>query len=312
MHFQIVPTTVCNARCCYCYENDCTFETMAPDVVDATVSFIKNKVLARKIKSFNIEWFGGEPLMVMKLIYSMAMEIIEFSSSHNIVVCSEIVTNATKIDKDVIELIKQMKISRVHISLDGMKDEYDKRKRYLDNRSHFFEVINAINQLHSSGIKVMLRINVDRQNIGSCENLIDYLAVEISHEIEVHVAPLYGSDKKYLDDKDVYKTMQYLQNKINSVGFKKSNKKSSSPGLCRYAQQRNYVIKPNGEIIHCEHLFDSKEAVIGTVFDTEINESLWMCDNCPHLRICKQGCVDENSINCNQCWRGSFHNKSKR
>lgn len=64
---------------------------------------------------------------------------------------------------------------------------------------------------------------------------------------------------------------------------------------CRDAQQRNYVIKPSGDIIHCEHMYDCDVAIIGNVSDC-IKHDTWMCDKCNYYEICKVGCSDEAYI----------------
>ena len=64
--FTILPTTACNARCVYCYEEGIEFVTMTEDTVDQVIAFIK-KVRNPDTK-VNFSWFGGEPLIGEKMI----------------------------------------------------------------------------------------------------------------------------------------------------------------------------------------------------------------------------------------------------
>ena len=102
MHFQIVPTTLCNARCFYCYENDCMFETMQTSVVEATIDFIKKYIVDNPDDNYSIDWFGGEPMLVPELILYMANEILQYCKDRLVNINSEIVTNASKINAESI------------------------------------------------------------------------------------------------------------------------------------------------------------------------------------------------------------------
>lgn len=42
------------------------------------------------------------------------------------------------------------------------------------------------------------------------------------------------------------------------MGFKRTIRKSINEKYCRDSQQRNLVIKPDGDIIHCEHMYNEK------------------------------------------------------
>ena len=57
MHFQIVPTTLCNARCFYCNEKDCKFETKQTSLVEATIDFIKKYIVDNPDYNYYIDWF---------------------------------------------------------------------------------------------------------------------------------------------------------------------------------------------------------------------------------------------------------------
>lgn len=303
MHFQIIPTTLCNARCFYCYECESISETMRPEIAEATVDFIKKYISANPCSGHSIDWFGGEPMLVPELIMYMASEILRYSEEHSININSEIVTNASKINGRSIEFLKKIGINRVHISMDGMGEEYEKRKAFADGENHFNHVIEAVHILTEHDIKVMIRINVDGNNIDSCLKLISYLKDNISNNVEVHVAPLYGYGGGYLTPENVIPVLTDLQLKIDAAGFKRTIRKSINANICRGAQQRNLVIKPNGDIIHCEHMYNEKVAIVGNVYEGIINDTGWICDKCMNFAICKQGCIDEKSINCEDCWK---------
>ena len=294
---------MCNARCIYCYENQNEFDTMTEIVENATVEFIKKEICLSPLEKHSIDWFGGEPLLVPKLIERIAVPLNQFAENNGLTLYSEIVTNGSLINDEKIAFLKRIGVRLVHISLDGMRDEYFKRKNYLDGKNHFDHVIASVDVLQQNGFRVMLRINVDRNNISSCEELIEYLHNNVSVETNVHVAPLYGIGKDYLSHEDVLETMCILQKKIDDNKFPVLIRKSINSKKCRNAQQNNYVIKPNGDIIRCEHMYAYDLAIIGTVFDGIIDRDNCICNECDYFMICKQGCNDETEIACNCCWK---------
>lgn len=308
MHFQIVPTTLCNARCFYCYENDCMFETMQTSVVEATIDFIKKYIVDNPDDNYSIDWFGGEPMLVPELILYMANEILQYCKDRLVNINSEIVTNASKINAESIYFFESIGISRVHISIDGMREEYEKRKAFVDGKKYFDQIISAIQLLTNHDIQVMLRVNVDKNNIDSCYQLIEYLKETLSQKVEIHVAPLYGCGNSYLTADNVTSVLTKLQSKIDSMGFKRTIRKSINEKYCRDSQQRNLVIKPDVDIIHCEHMYNEKNAIIGNVFDGITSDTGWICDKCKNYTICKLGCTDEKKIDCTACWKTIWRN----
>lgn len=303
MHFQIMPTTLCNARCFYCYESNCVFETMQPTTAQATIVFIKKYIKNHPGENYSIDWFGGEPLLVPELIKTMATEILEYCNERSVNIHSEIVTNASKISGASIDFFRNIGISCVHISMDGMKEEYEKRKAFIDGKDYFEHAISCVRLLSQQGMQVMIRINVDKNNVSSCFQLIEYLTEVMPSEVEVHVAPLYGWGPNYLSPDEVIQVLKKLQLKIDSAGFKRTIRESIKSNYCRNSQQRNLVIKPNGDIIHCEHMYSENIAIIGNVYDGINHEVGWICDKCNNFLICKQGCKDEKKINCQECWK---------
>lgn len=58
----ILPTLDCNFHCWYCYENHHDGFMTSEDVAKV-LEFCRKTVIDGKIKHFQLDWFGGEPLM---------------------------------------------------------------------------------------------------------------------------------------------------------------------------------------------------------------------------------------------------------
>ena len=267
------------------------------------VTFVKNMISDCPEEIHGIEWFGGEPLLRCSIISRITEGLLEFFERKKL--RAEIVTNGSLICESMLPFFVKNRIDRVHITLDGMGTEYEKRKNYTDKNHSFNRIIDNILLLHSARIPVMIRINIDRYNKDNCKELITYLNEIMDDDVEIHVAPLYGLGDSYLTYEDVFTTISKLQNQIDCSRHNSSMKRiSNKDGMCKSAHMKNYLIKPNGDIIRCEHLFDRRDAIIGSVYEGISDNYLDLCSKCDYYSICKQGCHEEkNDMNCSKCWK---------
>ena len=72
--YTILPTTACNARCFYCFEEGMKFVTMSDETVSQTIEFIKKT--RNPGNPVNFAWFGGEPLAGERIIDSSSPQFI--------------------------------------------------------------------------------------------------------------------------------------------------------------------------------------------------------------------------------------------
>lgn len=84
--FTIVPTTDCNARCFYCYENDCKKYSMNEKTAHDVASFIKRNIHSDKAQ---LRLFGGEPLVGAKIIDIICQDLLDA----DIKIVSDIISN---------------------------------------------------------------------------------------------------------------------------------------------------------------------------------------------------------------------------
>lgn len=77
-------------------------------------------------------------------------------------------------------------------------------------------------------------------------------------------------------------------------------------GMCLNKQNNNIFIKPNGDIIRCEHMFANTDAVIGNVRSGIKKVENNICIGCDYYKICKYGCICLSS--CEGCWRSTDGN----
>ena len=293
--FVVLTTSVCNARCYYCFESDFHQFPLSDKVAKDTAKYLVQKSNGKKIR---ITWFGGEPLCNVKPI-----EIItDHLNSCGVEYETSMISNGYLFDKFSIQEIKDVwKMKMVQITLDGTKEIYQKSKNYKNNDDNAYEkVLDNIEYLLKNDIYVSIRLNVSLNNGDDLIVLIHELYDRFSKYKKFKIYPneLFigaGNPPLELTDAEADQLFQSvikiydLLMKLDIIGrnfeiFKyPSNHCMADLGTCK-------VITPNGILSPCEHYIDDSHAC-GNIYDgiTEYDEletwkellkTLPECDSC--------------------------------
>lgn len=290
--YTILPTTACNARCVYCFEQGFKYETMNDEVVAQAIRYILDT--CERESPIRFRWFGGEPLIgeriIDKIIAAVRSEGIEYSST--------IVTNGSLITDDIVRKMQnEWKIKHAQITLDGTEEEYNTRKNYYFNYdSAYWHVLGCIKRLNSqSNIDLTIRINVDDGNIGGVLQMFRELDPFVPNKelVGVNIVPLYGlrQDGK---DSEIIKQCEDLREQIRAIGFSVGTGYSTSALRTNYCMadtpNRGIVIAPNGKLYNCENLsvFPPLGDIWHGITNTELYNSVMKFE--PVRDKCK-GCV---------------------
>lgn len=309
--YQILPTTFCNAKCYYCYEDGYVCERMTDVTAHDLTSFIKRN--SRNDKSIQITWYGGEPLLEFNRICSISSELINWCSDTGIEYTASMISNGSLVNTEVISGLKKAKIKKIQITLDGMFDEYEARKRFQANT--FEKVINNIKELIQEEILVIIRLNVDKNNVESIIDTIHFLNTNIgkSDYLLIYPAPIYSCgaiDEKIIQNNKLDEAFSGIYDALIETGYYRSvfdialNYVDSS---CSAVYLNSFSIAPNGKIYKCQHFIGDESQIIGDVkgglvynrcyakwVEAELNEK---CMQCKLLPMCQGGCEASSKLN---------------
>ena len=175
VNFQILPTLNCNFRCIYCYQrNTHRPEVMNDEIMDAVYKAIDAEIFPTTT-NLNLAWFGGEPLLGLRTIQILSKRILSLISRSNIEYFSSLATNGYLLNKKTIEILKRCRIGHLQITLDGPEAIHDKRRILANGGSTFRVILENIKNALESGIKISIRINIDKENITSIASLLTLL-----------------------------------------------------------------------------------------------------------------------------------------
>ncbi len=158
-------TRRCNLKCVHCYAQakDIEFEN--------ELSTEEGKALIDDLASFGspvILFSGGEPTMRKDL-----PELAAYAREKGM--RAVISTNGTLIDRDLAKKLKDVGLSYVGVSLDGIRETNDK---FRGMNGAFDAALRGLHNCQEEGIKVGLRFTINKQNVRDIPAIFDMLEEE--------------------------------------------------------------------------------------------------------------------------------------
>ena len=253
--YTILTTTGCNARCFYCYEKGAKSVTMTAETASKVVRYI---MAHRGDEEVSLRWFGGEPLVNVKVIDLICTEL----SEQGVTFHSSMISNGYLFDADMVQRAKDLwQLQYVQITLDGMEQTYNRVKDYVYRGENAFErVLQNIGMLTAAGIHVDIRLNVDNYNIKEMAALVELLHQRFgtNEHLTVYSMQLYGEHSPE-DNAELFAQRMQLKQQIAQCGYKlkRGLQKDIKLNHCMADSDERVMIAPDGHLGKCEHYIDS-------------------------------------------------------
>ncbi len=311
IRFTIFPTMRCNARCKFCYENGEHRIDMTEEIVENTITFIKKEAI--KYKKLRIYWFGGEPLVSKNIMSYISRELIEFCNINNISYRASIATNMSLLnDNNYEDFIREYKIDKIEYAFDGVEEEHNASKNYLDKSFNAFKHnLEMLPKLLNKNIIVQLRLNCTIENFEKLAILLQNLLLKYGKykNFIPYFAMIFPTKYFNNNDKLINKTnLGYYKLKILDFMLKYRNAGMDTFPLsrgvinCYGSNPNSIVIGPTGLLSKCQGCSTNPNQSIGDVklgINKNINYYNWCynniteeCKTCNLYPICLGGCTD--------------------
>ena len=155
-------TRRCNLKCVHCYAH-ATGEATKDELTTE-----EGKILIDDLAQFGspvVLFSGGEPLVRKDLV-----ELADYAVKRGM--RAVISTNGTLITRSVAQALKEVGLSYVGISLDGMREVND---RFRGVKGAFDRAMAGIEHCQEAGIKVGLRFTINKMNTAEIPAIFDLL-----------------------------------------------------------------------------------------------------------------------------------------
>lgn len=339
-NYIFMPTYDCNLRCAYCFQDHMRTNPSFNHLLRVLQPAVADRIFGAmtKIEALhghegesaahrNIGFFGGEPLL--EVTRPIVQYIIELALQKGTAFIWA-VTNATELHA-YRDLLGTDRIKMIQVTLDGAPREHDKRRIYADGSGSYERIARNISMALECGVKVSVRLNLDRNNIGD----IDAIAAEFysrgwdkSPLFSAYTAPIHAQNGN-VDRKSTFDTWELDQAldcmradnpSLRIIGSPDDMVKASVrqifeepatrlPNLresfCS-AHHRMYIFDPFGDIYACWERTGDPSIRIGRVSeDGELTlnmavNDLWrsrtvasnpICKRCRYALYCGGGCA---------------------
>ena len=177
----------CNLNCVHCYAQSQDIEykdelttQQGKDLIDDLAEFGSPVIL----------FSGGEPLMRKDL-----PELAQYAVSKGM--RAVISTNGTLIDEKMAKVLKEIGLSYVGVSLDGMRETNDK---FRGAKGAFDAALQGMRNCRKEGIKVGLRLTINKKNAADIPAIFDLLEEEGIPRVCFYHLVYTGRGSKLVED----------------------------------------------------------------------------------------------------------------
>lgn len=275
--FTILTTTDCNARCFYCFEKNRSHIPMSEETAKKVVEYIAGHHGEEKIK---LNWFGGEPLFNKGIIDYICQSLVERGIEYK----SSMVSNGYLFDEETVAAAKEKwQLQEVQVTLDGTEAIYNRSKAYIYKEGSAYQRVKKnIGLLLDAGIRVDIRLNLDRHNSDDLFALVDELAEAYKGKkglgVYSHVLFEFAGDSSHVRSAEnragLYARQEELTEKILRLGLArtKSLERHLTINHCMADNDNGVMILPDGHLGKCEHYTDSE--FIGYLDGSELDKEM--------------------------------------
>lgn len=325
-----IGTTInCNMGCPYCFQFVRPKNSLRGDTVDEIIFYLEDlikKSPVKKWRSFQLTWFGGEPLVNKQAITSLSPKIIEFCNKHELQYSANIITNGILLSEDVFQMLSENQVNSIQVTIDGSQEIHDiNRPLKALGQENYTKILKNLQHLPDD-IHVNVRMNFDRKVMASLPQLFSdleeyklwphkyknfsftpaWLRTYEGEEIKDEEKKNRLTNEEFFDAMQDFRKMQLnLFNKWGKANdIKKAKLKWVLPQLqdeCpTWASPYGVVIDPEGFIHKCWETFHEEEGRLGHVSEGYQIEKLKYftdynradlneeCYNCKYLPVCDQ------------------------
>jgi uncharacterized protein len=312
IHFTIAPTMDCCFSCFYCFEKgNHRKKYITEEVMDSIIKNIENR---KELQSINITWFGGEPLMAIDKMREFHKK---FRDVWKGAFTSRIITTAHHITTEVIDILKEIEVTSMQITLDGAEETHNSIKFTKNCNNAFQKVISNIDLLTEKYPELIIdiRVNTTPKNAAEYVDLHNFIQKRYSGK-PISMYPGFVKDRN--KNKNIYIDSNFLNNNDFALFCTDlwKNHKISTHWLkyetaityeCAIRNKNTFAVDPEGYVYQCWEVIGNKKYAIGKLDkdgnviitnQTELHRNLYgsdplanqECIECSYLPMCAGGC----------------------
>ena len=304
----INPTLDCNFSCDYCFEGEKIKGVMTKRTCDNVLRFVKGY---QNVKSVDITWFGGEPLLAPKVIEYITKGIKE----HQLTLNAEIITNGYLLSPHIVQKLKEWDVRFLQITVDGPPVVHDQRRPLKNGKGTFEMIVKNIDYVlgNTEFVFISIRVNIDKRNENVFVEIYNFLLDRYTKFVRENrlniypgfvefspVCPSIGDCVFSRENKQKFLFDTFEKSGVVAFPFYPS----AIEAECAVRNINSFVIGPQGEIYKCWNDVGQDERVIANINKMALrNDKIHLdyltgadplenrdCLKCFLLPVCAGGC----------------------
>lgn len=304
LDLTINVTKACNFRCSYCYE-DFKDLNMSYKEKEIIFKFIKSKIENSNIKTINISWFGGEPLLNKEFIISFMKDLKFFCENNNLNLIGSITTNGYLLNLETFKSLINHNVIGYQITIDGDNKNHDSQRKLKNGNGTYEKILDNLNNILNTDYnsQIVIRTNLTKSMLGNLTNYyksISHLFTDKRFSAFFHTVVDFDTMEHSITDIELLNEMKISLD----YGFKFANVLNylkPQNNIC-YAQQKNsYIIESDLKISKCTACNGDNFFYIGYLNSNgelikNQNYYIWKnainslkCSKCNEYKICSGG-----------------------
>lgn len=252
-----------------------------PAYPDETSRLVDHVALrADGLKTLQVHWLGGEPLMARRQLVELSGRFLEVSRAHSVLYFANITTNGYLLTGPVSEELLGVGITHAQVCLDGTPSTHDRMRPLASGRGTFWQILQNVEE-SSQILDVTVRVNVDANNFDTTDELLDLLA---SRGLQDRITIYAGQLVKVDDDAPIptpsatypspcftgpefaSREVAFLRNAAHK-GFNRPALPGPIATPCTAVREDEFVVGSDGELYKCWENVGNKRKTVGSILD---------------------------------------------
>lgn len=288
-------TSKCNMACSYCVQDG--WRSAESSIDDIFIRWVKRLLAERGTMKLKLSFFGGEPLIRKESITTIARELKTYCDMAYVNFAFDITTNGTLINPDDIIIWKHFGLKNINVTIDGIKDSHDSRRKYKSGNGTFEDILDNLNCIKDL-IAINLISNISEKE-ESLSEFLRYLKYDCDVDFaEIRIKPFFknkGRSACFYDSAHI-DILNRIWREAESLSLPVD--RSVILGPCGFFKENSLVVSPDGKIYPCTPFLGIQEFQLGSIesdFIVEKNKDLLnnlphKCNSCSFSPICCGGC----------------------
>lgn len=304
----IYTTDQCNFRCAYCPEEHLD-NRFSETKWNSLYKYIENNILNNNMDKLAIYFFGGEPLLEIKMIMTFLRKIRCLIDKYpQIETFFQFTTNGYLLTPKVYDDLLSLNFSYVfHITVDGFAESHDKTRPRVDGKGTWHKIIENIKYIdkQSDNTEIILRQNMNPTNKDNYIEFFDWIDKTFKSGKIVYQGIAVGARSEIVDTSylmehetdivdDMISKLTKFKNELSNV-----HEPLQKVGYaCICARRNAFSISTDGQIYKCFDSYNKRFAnsvgylndVGEIVYTTDINKieeyEIPECSTCKIYPLC--------------------------